>query len=601
MKNGVRALPAETATELVTLYTAGKWAQLVVAAHRVTARYPRHILGWQAAGKALLQLGKVPEAIDVLSRVVKLAPRDADGYNDLGNALHEVGRTNEAIENYRRAIALNPGSAEAHSNLGRILCGLGKYEESVACCRRAIAIDPASPIPHNNLGNVLRELGCANDAEACYRQALALAPRYLEALINLGSILGELGRWAEAKASHRLAIQIHPNAGIAHAVLGRMLSRLGEEDEEATRCLERAIVLKADDANTYIELGNILMRKHEVDAALTAFRQAQKVQPLITWRANKETADFAALFLDTPMAGSTPVNYLAGRAPYDRHFHCVIPDTPVDVDLLRSKADVVFNMVCNADDGKDILGYALDLVERLDRPTINHPRLIMSTDRETIAHRLAGIPGCVVPRTTRVAGRVLAEAASEKEFYGWSLPVLVRIAGTHGGDDFGKFDNWDDVAAFVFKNPDINYYVIEYIEYRSRDEFYRKYRVIFVDSEILPYHLAIHDDWKVHHFRTDMAENAWMRQEEELFLSDMDSVFNAANRDALRAIGRATGLDYGGVDCGLDREGRIVVFEANASMLVHDEKASDFAYKNRYIAKIKVAFDAMVARRRMTG
>ena len=33
-----------------------------------------------------------------------------------------------------------------------------------------------------------------------------------------------------------------------------------------------------------------------------------------------------------------------------------------------------------------------------------------------------------------------------------------------------------------------------------------------------PYHLAIGDDWKVHHFRTDMADHRWMQEEEELAL-----------------------------------------------------------------------------------
>ena len=84
------------------------------------------------------------------------------------------------------------------------------------------------------------------------------------------------------------------------------------------------------------------------------FRRAQAEQPLITWHANQEKADFSAVFLDTPMGGSTPVNYLAGRASYDRNFHCVIPDTPVNTELLRSKADVVFNMISNADDGEEI-------------------------------------------------------------------------------------------------------------------------------------------------------------------------------------------------------------------------------------------------------
>ena len=601
MKHGERALPTAVASELVTLYGAGQWAQLVAAAKRVTTRYPRHLLGWQAAGKALLQLGKVQEAIAMLSRVVRLAPDQADGYNDLGNALHAVGRTDEAIENYQHAVALNPEQPEAHSNLGRILCGLGRFEESVASCQRAIDLYPASPIAHNNLGNALRELGRLGEAEASYRRSLAFKPDYLEALINLGSVQADMGHWMDAKASYRLAVQLHPNAAVAHSALGRLLSRLSEEDDEAERHLDRAIALDARDANACVELGNVLMRKQRTDAALILFRHAQKLQPLITWRANQAKADFSAVFLDTPLAGSTPVNYLAGRARYDRHFHCVLPDTPVDLELLRDKADVVFNMICNADDGKDVLPQALALAEQLGRPTINHPRLIMHTDRETMSRRLADIPGCLVPRTARVAGPVLAEAVRARHYPGFNPPMLVRVAGTHGGEDFDKFDTWDDIAGFVAKAPDANYYLIDFIDYRSEDGFFRKYRVIFVDGDILPYHLAIHDDWKVHHFRTDMANQLWMRQEEERFLSDPGSVFNAAQQDSLRAMAKATGLDYGGVDCGLDPAGRIVVFEANASMLVHDEKDATFTYKNRYIARIKDAFDAMVSRRRLGG
>jgi hypothetical protein len=130
---------------------------------------------------------------------------------------------------------------------------------------------------------------------------------------------------------------------------------------------------------------------------------------------------------------------------------------------------------------------------------------------------------------------------------------------------------------------------------------FRKYRIIFIDGEILPYHLAIHDDWKVHHFRTDMVNHPWMRFEEERFLENIGGVFNMAQQDALRAIASATRLDYGGVDCGLNRDGRIVVFEANASMLVHDETSEEFTYKNPYIARIKNAFDAMLSRRRVSG
>jgi hypothetical protein len=98
-----------------------------------------------------------------------------------------------------------------------------------------------------------------------------------------------------------------------------------------------------------------------------------------------------------------------------------------------------------------------------------------------------------------------------------------------------------------------------------------------------------------------MADHAWMRAEEERFLDDIGGVFDEAHQDAFRAMARATGLDYGGIDCGIGHDGRIIVFEANASMLVHDEKDAVFAYKNPYIARIKNAFDAMLSRRRFNA
>jgi hypothetical protein len=95
-----------------------------------------------------------------------------------------------------------------------------------------------------------------------------------------------------------------------------------------------------------------------------------------------------------------------------------------------------------------------------------------------------------------------------------------------------------------------------------------------------------------------MADHAWMRREEECFLDDMGGVFDAGRVSALRGIATATGLDYGGIDCAVDGDGRIVVFEANASMLVHDERDANFAYRNPHVARIREAFEGMLDRRR---
>ena len=93
-----------------------------------------------------------------------------------------------------------------------------------------------------------------------------------------------------------------------------------------------------------------------------------------------------------------------------------------------------------------------------------------------------------------------------------------------------------------------------------------------------------------------MANRPWMQQEEAAFLNDPRAVFTPAHYQALGAIRDRIGLDYFGIDCGLDRAGSLIVFEVNASMLVHEDNA-EFPYKDRHVRAIKTAFDAMLRKR----
>ncbi|HEY1535004.1 MAG TPA: hypothetical protein VGF76_13350, partial [Polyangiaceae bacterium] len=46
--------------------------------------------------------------------------------------------------------------------------------------------------------------------------------------------------------------------------------------------------------------------------------------------------------------------------------------------------------------------------------------------------------------------------------------------------------------------------------------------------------------------------------------------------------------------------GDVLIFEVNASMLIHDDNA-DYAYKTPHVARIKATFDAMLARRALVA
>lgn len=508
----------------------------------------------------------------------------------------------EQMEGKARALTVHhPGQVAGWRALGTAFSKLGKWTQAANALSRVAKRAPGDAATHNDLGYALYKLGREEEAEAWYFRALRVNPRLADAHNNLGALLADLGRLAEAARHLQKSLELEPNSAFVHYCLGSLIYRVGTHDGKAVAYLERSIAIDPNGVDACLLLGNALLRTGQFERSAAMFRRAQKLRPVVTWRARKDTADFSALFLYAPGNGCTPIEYLVRRASYDCHFYCVMPDAPEHLDLLRAKADVVVNMIADADYGKEILPFAHDLVDCLDRPTVNRPGLIMATDRAGVACRLAGIAGCRIPKTVCLSGAALAEAIRNGSLDAFSLPVLVRLAGTHGGEDFEKLDDFTAVADFAMRRPEADHYLTEYVEYRSPDGFFRKYRLICVDGELFPYHLAIHDEWKVHHFRTDMANHAWMRAEEEAFLKDPHRVFDDSRQNALRIAATATGLDYCGIDCALDVNGEIVVFETNAAMLVHDEKDKVFTYKNPYIARIKDAFDAMLCRRASGG
>jgi protein O-mannosyl-transferase len=102
-------------------------------------------------GNALLQKGRVDDAIVHYQEVLKIKPRYADAHFDLGNALDQKGRTDEAISQYQEALEINPGDAEAHNNLGIALCRKGRVDEGIAQFQQALAINPGHAAARSNL------------------------------------------------------------------------------------------------------------------------------------------------------------------------------------------------------------------------------------------------------------------------------------------------------------------------------------------------------------------------------------------------------------------------------------------------------------------
>lgn len=262
--------------------------------------------------------------------------------------------------------------------------------------------------------------------------------------------------------------------------------------------------------------------------------------------------------------------------------------------------DLVFNAIGEPDIAAPLAARLARFAGRSRAPILNPPDAIARTHRDRTAERLGSLPDVRVPPCVRIDAPhapldLLLERLAQA---GIAFPLLLRPTGAHGGEGL-TLHTEPTTFATALARLDGAAYVTAYRDTRSADGEFRKYRMIFVDRVPYPYHLAISSHWLVHYFSADMTSAPWKLDEERRFLDDPLAALGAAALCSLAAIGRQLDLDYGGIDFALTAEGQVVVFEANATMLVHREAADGpLAHKNPHVDRIAQAFARLLDARR---
>jgi tetratricopeptide (TPR) repeat protein len=199
-------------------------------------------------------------------------------YTVIGNALMEEGKLPEAIEQCRKALEIAPDYSEAHNTLGNIYARQEKYDEAIAHYRAALQADPSYPDPHNGLGNVLLKQGEFAEAEAQCRETLRLAPLHLPAMFCLATALHKQGKLDEAADYYRRILALSPNLFTPRRYLGNILVAQGKPAEAAVQLL-LAVKIRPDDADTRTVLGVALLGNNRTDEAAAQLREAARLQP----------------------------------------------------------------------------------------------------------------------------------------------------------------------------------------------------------------------------------------------------------------------------------------------------------------------------------
>lgn len=220
------------------------------------------------------------------------------------------------------------------------------------------------------------------------------------------------------------------------------------------------------------------------------------------------------------------------------------------------------------------------------RPCFNHPSSVLRTYRDEVSKVLTGITGLRVPSTIRLVVTDIAAMDVAIAAAGLIYPVLIRIAGDHGGVSMMKIDAPDKLSELYKLNCyEKAVYVTQFADFVSADGRYRKFRIVVVGDKIILRHMVVGDSWLLHAQRRSEATET----EEAEILEGFDRETAPKVRAVCMEIADRLDLDYFGIDCSISAEGDVTLFEANACMNIMFNSTPSPNMWDKPIADIKAA------------
>ncbi len=305
-------------------------------------------------------------------------------------------------------------------------------------------------------------------------------------------------------------------------------------------------------------------------------------------RGQKKLLVFA---LPTDIGGNTPIEFLVPSAEYDILTYYIDTTSRGEDGFALPAHDVAFCAApADAAEAEAFHDRVRHLTRRSGKPVLNLGCGTVKLDRDHLQLQVRDCAGIRMPRTLRLD----RDAVLGQTTLGY--PLVIRPVGSHAGHGLAKIDDINGLAAYLSGRPEAEFHLSDFIDYASAgDGLHRKYRIVFVDGRAFPCHMAIADQWDIWYLNAEMEQSPDKRAEEAAFMDGFDSAFATRHAGAFAQIAERIGLEYFGIDCAEDRDGNLVIFEADNSLIVHDmDCKSTFPYKGLHMRRIFAAFKAML-------
>ena len=398
----------------------------------------------------------------------------------------------------------------------------------------------------------------------------------------VGQALLKAGAFDLAAVALRQALSDTPDDSDLLLDLSALAERAGDQ-AEARRLAERAVAIRPFNPPTPAEDGPVIWKLRCIDSGAWKLKRTRGA-----WGRRFRGGHFSTRHLLRGSGLSPQIASLCGGR------------TQV---LDRSPApDLIINAIACADRGAEVLkALAAWTSGRPELQVINPPERVALTTRDENARRLGRLDGVRFPRTLRLPAGTRGPRAWELiREVGLSPPLILRESGRQTGRATELCESAEDLSdALARAAPDRDHYVVEYLDTRDGEGRFRKMRAFAIDGRVYPVSCLTSDHWQIHsrdRYRL-MDKDEATQAREQAYLADPPSVVGDAVWSALGRVFETLGLDFAGADFTVDRDGRLVVFEANPAMRHNFDHAGAFPYTRPHLERVSEAFTAMVRSR----
>lgn len=562
------------------LFESGKLAQAEKLARQNFKAEPTAAANLLAG--VALKRGDLVSAQKFLARALRESPDALAIRMNLINVARQAGDESTALKNLEFVVANAPGDAAAQYDLGCLYLDVGRIDGAISALSES---DRISPDP-------------------------ATKERLAEAYLRAERVEDAAGAAMSAIAGGRESAQLH-------YIVGRNLLASNKVGL-AVESFHKALALDPEHVTSLVDISRAKALLTDIVGARHAARRALEIRPCVS--VGSHAAAFRVAVLHEMKSGyfrgknAGLSAYRSGNFPSQlemegaRVDHFAVDLTRTDQGFGDAQADIVLNNLVNGNVLQKEM--AFDAARRacaaFDAPVVNPPEAAVKTTRQNTYDLLKDSDLYIFPSimTFRAIGtdrrqssdRIIAEVGA---------PVILRPASSQVGGGAVLCRTEDEIRARVAGWAYGSLCAIRFYDCRDEGGNAVQYRICVLDGRFYPNRRNVAPTWHSH--GGDREAMGWYENgfaaAEERFLDDPASVLGGAPETVLRPFLERLELDIFGVDFGVDQDGRVIIFETNASMNLSNSKHFAFcpykvAHEERFLNDVR---DYLARRAGKTG